>query len=83
MTSKFRSKIWDPHLIISQIISMQFQFYTSLLIINYLLNKLINKSSSTNQIYSLSQIFDHRFLNFQSTYNTFLCFTFVSNSLLR
>jgi hypothetical protein len=83
MTSKFRSKIWDPHLIISQIIAMQFQFYSSLLIINYLLNKLINKSSSTNQVYSLSQIFDHRFLNFQNTYNTFLCLTFISNSLLR
>jgi hypothetical protein len=83
MTSKFRSKIWDPHLIVSQIVSMQFQFYTSLLLINYLLNKLINKSSSENQVYSLNQIFDHRFLNFQNSYNTFLCLSFISNALLR
>ena len=88
-TSKFRSKIWDPLLIVSQIISMQFQFYTTLLILNYILSRFVHFAYNTNYdrsendgraIYSLEQIFDHRLINFHNANNTFLCFTFILNA---
>jgi hypothetical protein len=90
--SKFRSKIWDPSLIVSQIVSMQFQFYASLLIINYIFthfvhlayNRNYNSDSVSEQVvYSLEQIFDHRLVNFHNANNTFICFGFLINSLLR
>ena len=85
MISKFRSKVWDPLLIVSQIVSMQFQFYSSLLIINYIFNKFIYSLSSTDKykIYSLSHIFDHRLVNFHDVNNTFVCIAFLANSLFR
>lgn len=81
--SKFRSKIWDPMLIVSQIISMQFLFYSSLLIFNYLLNEFVNLANFSGQIvYSLDQIFDYRLLNLKNAHNSFVCFSFFFNSIL-
>lgn len=83
--SRFRSKIWDPLLIVSQIISMQFQFYSSLLIVNFIFNKIVYAlvSSEKYKIYSLNQIFDHRLVNFNDVNNSFVCLAFLSNSFLR
>lgn len=85
MASKFRSKIWDPLLLVSQIVSMQFQFYSSLLLLNFFINKFVNiaHSESDKSFYSLDNIFDHRMINFQNSNNTFLCFTFMINSVIR
>jgi hypothetical protein len=83
-TSKFRSKVWDPILIISQIISIQFQFYTSLLLLNYFWTIILNNIFGMENVqYSLSQIFDHRQISFKTTQNTFVCLTFLLNSILR
>jgi hypothetical protein len=91
-TSKFRSKIWDPLLLSSQIISLQFQFYTSMLILNYFLSRFVHFAYDRNYdgtenteftIYSLEQIFDHRLVNFHNANNTFICFAYILNSLLR
>ncbi len=91
-SSKFRSKIWDPSLIIFQIISMQFQFYSTLLILNYMFSRFVhfaynrnfNGADTSNQVvYSLEQIFDHRLINFHNASNTFICFSFIINSLIR
>jgi len=85
MSSKFRNRSWDPILIISQIISMQFQFYSTLLFCNYFSNQFVNLTNLSSETvqYSLSQIFDHRQLNFKSAHNTFICFSFIGNSLIR
>lgn len=82
--SKFRSKIWDPWLLISQIISMQFQFYSTLVLINFMNARLLNifKSNPEN-FYSLENIFDYRFVNFKNSNNIFLCFNIFSTSLIR
>ncbi|CAF0899567.1 unnamed protein product [Brachionus calyciflorus] len=82
--SKFRSKIWDPLLLTSQIISMQFQFYTTLLFINYLCSKFLHvmTNSNPNNIYSLENIFDYRLVNFKSSNNFLLCLTFIITALL-
>lgn len=71
-------------LIVSQIISMQFLFYSSLLIFNYLLNEFVNLANFSGQIvYSLDQIFDYRLLNLKNAHNSFVCFSFFFNSILR
>ena len=82
--SKFRSKVWDPSLIASQIVTLQFQFYSTLLFINYLLNRFINAAFLSELApYSLSQIFDYRSVNFHSTSNGFVCFAYVINSFVK
>ena len=86
MSSKFRSKIWDPQLIISQIISMQFQFYSSLLLLNYVLHLAVlvynNNVSDETNFYSLSHIFDYNHLNFKNRTNTLITFSFILNSVI-
>ena len=85
MTSKFRSKIWDPLLIISQIISLQFQFYSTLLLFVCTFNSFSYYflSNENYKTYSLNHIFDHRSVNFKNANNTFVSLSFILNSLLR
>ena len=84
MSSKFRSKIWDPMLIISQIIAMQFFFYSTLLLFNYLSNEFFNMINiSESIIYSLDDIFDHRYLNLKNIHNILICVNMVFNSISR
>ncbi|RNA32681.1 SYS1 -like protein [Brachionus plicatilis] len=81
--SKFRSKIWDPWLITSQIISMQFQFYSTFLFMNFMNAHFLNifKANPTN-FYSLENIFDYRLVNFKNSNNTFLCLNLIASSLI-
>jgi len=83
MATKFRSKIWDPFLIISQIVSMQFQFYSTLLLINYLTNRFLVLFDLTEENYSLDHIFNHKLVNFGNVSNAFMCINLVLNSFLR
>lgn len=84
MSSKFRSKIWDPMLIVSQIISMQFLFYSFLLILNFLSNEFLNFTNLSDQVgYSLDQIFDYRLLNLKNAHNSFVSISFFLNSISR
>jgi protein SYS1 len=80
MINKFRSNVWDPLLIIAQIISMQCGFYASLLILVYLSTFFV---SNTNDYFNtLDQIFDFNRLTFKSTYGYLLSIIFLLNSLI-
>ena len=82
--TKFRSRVWDPALLVSQIISMQFQFYSTLLFVNYLLNRFLSATFSAQPVfYSLAQVFDHRLVNLQTANNGFYCLAFLVNSIVR
>lgn len=85
MVSKFRSRPWDPMLITSQIMSMQFQFYSTFLLCNYIMNQFVNITNMSPEHiqYSLAQIFDHRLVNFKNSHNTFICFAYVANAFIR
>ncbi|XP_060081286.1 protein SYS1 homolog [Ylistrum balloti] len=52
MTGHFRSNVWDPVLIISQIVSMQCQFYLILGIWNYFMNTFGNFDSSLDKVFT-------------------------------
>lgn len=81
MINKFRSNVWDPLLIITQIISMQCGFYASLLILVYISTFFV---SNTNDYFNtLDQIFDFNRLSFKSSHGYLLSFVFLLNSLIR
>lgn len=52
MTGHFRSNVWDPVLIISQIIAMQSQFYLLLGVWNYLMNMIGSFDSSLDKVFT-------------------------------
>ncbi|XP_071958978.1 protein SYS1 homolog [Antedon mediterranea] len=73
--ASFRSYVWDPILIISQMLSMQTVFYVSL---GFWLI-LIDNISSTNK--SLDQIFNHQSLDISSGSGKVILIAFMLNSL--
>ena len=84
MTSKFRSNVWDPILILFQIISMQLQFYFTLALIIYLNHSFTNFIKiNKNDVYSLDKIFDFKSINFDEISGRMNTFAFLANSLVR
>jgi hypothetical protein len=84
MTSKFRSTVWDPILLVFQIISMQLQFYFTLSIIIYLINIFFNLIQPKNDLYlySLDKIFNFKSINFIEKSGRLVSFAFLANSFL-
>ncbi|KAM4693207.1 protein SYS1 homolog isoform 1-T3 [Discoglossus pictus] len=75
MAGHFRSYVWDPSLIISQIALMQFVYYSSLGLWLGILDLLIHNSPS------LDQIFNYEFLGFSSVHGRVAMMAFILNSL--
>lgn len=83
-TSRFRSNVWDPILIISQIISLQLQFYFTLAIIIYFNHVFFNfLQINKNDFYSLDKIFNFKNINFKEISGRFNIVAFLANSLVR
>ncbi|OWF48061.1 protein SYS1 homolog [Mizuhopecten yessoensis] len=56
MTGHFRSNVWDPVLIIAQIVAMQSQFYLLLGIWSYIMNMIGKFDSSLDQVFTQTDI---------------------------
>lgn len=88
MTSKFRSNVWDPCLIIFQIISMQLQYYFTLSIIififyNFLNIIMLNNQTSNLMVYSLDHLFNYKLVSFVQLNGRLISLAFVANSIVR
>ncbi|XP_040207170.1 protein SYS1 homolog [Rana temporaria] len=75
MAGQFRSYVWDPILISSQIVLMQFIYYTSLGLWIASVDLLIRYSPS------LDQIFSYESLGFSSVHGRVSMMAFILNSL--
>ena len=70
----FRSTVWDPRLIVAQILSVQGFFYASLFIILFILTAI------ADEINSLSQIYDYRETNLKSRHGFVVFLAFLINA---
>ncbi|XP_005986747.1 protein SYS1 homolog isoform X4 [Latimeria chalumnae] len=75
MAGHFRSYVWDPILIISQIILMQSIFYSFLGIWLAIVDSLVKNSRS------LDQIFSYEVLGFSTPQGRLSMIAFILNSL--
>ncbi|RWS24369.1 SYS1-like protein [Leptotrombidium deliense] len=73
--SQFRIVVWDPALIISQIVTIQCCFYSSLCLIIALL------CSVTRESVSLAHVFDYRSINAKSVFGVSLTCAHLFNTL--
>ncbi len=70
----FRSTVWDPRLIIAQILSIQGFFYASLFIILFVLTAVAGEVNSLNQIY------DYRETSLKSRHGFVVFLAFLINA---
>lgn len=56
MAGQFRSNVWDPALIVSQIIAMQSQFYVFLGLWSYILNLIGKFDTSLDQVFTQTDL---------------------------
>ena len=75
MTGRFRSYVWDPVLIISQIVSLQCVFYTTLGIVTALCLFLGGHSPALDHLFNATSI------HFSGQVNRLVMIAFVVNSL--
>ncbi len=84
ITSKFRSNVWDPLLIVSQMISMQLQFYFTLTLLIYSTHLFFNLLQiNKNDFYSLDKLFNFKMISFEEISGRFNIIAFLANSLVR
>jgi hypothetical protein len=84
ITSKFRSNVWDPLLIVTQMISMQLQFYFTLTLLIYSTHLFFNLLQiNKNDFYSLDKLFNFKKINFVEISGRFNIISFLANSLVR
>lgn len=77
VTGTFRSNVWDPVLIIGQIICMQCQFTVSLGLWVYILNFILGYDTEISQLFRQAvSIFFHLIIKC-------VCFSFTSTLFLR
>ncbi|XP_044296248.1 protein SYS1 homolog isoform X3 [Varanus komodoensis] len=75
MAPQFRSYVWDPALILSQIMLMQAVYYSSLGLWLALVDSLVQNSPS------LDQIFSYEVLGFSTSLGRLAMMAFILNAL--
>ncbi|XP_063001637.1 protein SYS1 homolog [Elgaria multicarinata webbii] len=75
MAPQFRSYVWDPALILSQIVLMQAVYYSSLGLLLALVDSLVQNSPS------LDQIFSYEVLGFSTSLGRLAMMAFILNAL--
>lgn len=75
MKGKFRVTVWDPILLISQILTIQALFYTSLAIFVFIVDFLFADTPS------ITHIFAYHVISFQSGHNVFIILCFLVNAV--
>uniref|UniRef100_A0A8D0GGW8 Protein SYS1 homolog n=1 Tax=Sphenodon punctatus TaxID=8508 RepID=A0A8D0GGW8_SPHPU len=75
MAGQFRSYVWDPVLILSQIVLMQAVYYSSLGLLLALVDSLVQNTPS------LDQVFSYEILGFSTASGRLSMMAFILNSL--
>ena len=75
MSGKFRYTVYDPILIILQIVTLTALFYFSLTILIFLIDLIFDFDVN------ISQLFNYKLIGLNSGYNFFITLAFLFNSL--